>query len=88
MGFIDKFSALNISSIPREKNAAADLLATSATRLVPTNNRCSIELLFRPSVPSNITNMRMFDNVQQILECLTNNDTFKGAIISDEEHQA
>ena len=32
--------------------------------------------------------MRVFDDDQQILECLTNNDTFKGAIIDDEEHQA
>ena len=52
------------------------------------NNRCSIELLFKPSVPDNITNMRVFDDDQQILESLTNNDTFKGAIIDDEEHQA
>ena len=29
-----------------------------------------------------------FDNDQQILECLMNDDTFKGAIIDDEEHQA
>ena len=64
------------------------MLATSAARLVPTNNRCSIELLFRPYVPDNITNTRLFDDDQQILECLTNNDTFKGAIIDDEEHQA
>ena len=82
------FHALNISSIPRAKNATTDLLATSTTRLVPTSNTCSIEFIFRPSVPDNITNMRVFDDDQQILECLTNNDTFKGAIIDDEEHQA
>ena len=32
--------------------------------------------------------MRVFDDDQQILECLMNNDTFKGAIIDDEDHQA
>ena len=82
------FHAFNIISIPRMKNAAADLLATSAARLVPTNNRCSIELLFRPSVPDMITNLRVFDDDQQIIECLTNEDVFKGAIIDDEKHQA
>ena len=41
------FHALNTVSIPRLKNAAADLLATSAARLVPSNNKCSIELLFQ-----------------------------------------
>jgi len=51
------FHAFNIVSIPRLKNAAADLLAISAARLVPSNNRCSIELLFRPSVSDMITNL-------------------------------
>ena len=30
----------------------------------------------------------MFDDDRQIIECLTNDETFKGAIIDDEEHQA
>ena len=50
-------NAFYIVAIPRLKNAAADLLATSAARLVPSNNRCSVELLFRPSVPDMITNL-------------------------------
>ena len=85
---LTNFYAFNIVSIPRLKNEAADLLATSAARLVPTNNQCSIELRFRPSVPYMITNLRVFDDDQQILECLMNDETFKGAIIDDEEHQA
>ena len=35
-----------------------------------------------------IKNLRVFDDDQQTLECLTNDDTFKRAIIDDEEHQA
>ena len=85
---LTNFYAFNIASIPRLKNAVADLLATSATRLVPTNNKCSIELLFRPSVLDMITNLQVFGDDQQILECLMNDETFKGAIIDDEEHQA
>ena len=81
------FHAFNIVSIPRLKNAAADLLSTSAVRLVTSNNRCSIELLFRPLVPNMITNLRVFDDDQHILECLTNDETFKGEIIDDEDHQ-
>ena len=76
------FHAFNIVSIPRLKNAAADLLATSVARQVPSNNRCSIELLFRPSVPDLLTNLQVFDDDQQILECLMNDETFKGAIIA------
>ena len=82
------FNAFNIVSIPRLKNAVADLLATSVARLVPSNNQCSVELLFRPLVLDMITNLQVFDDDQQILECLTNDETFKGAIIDDEEHQA
>ena len=63
------------------------MLATAAAMLVPTNNKCSIELLFRPPVLDNITNLRVFDDDQQILECLMNDETFKGDIIDDEEHQ-
>ena len=61
------FNAFNIVSIPRLKNAAADLLATSASRLVPTNKWCSIKLIFRPAIPDNITNLRVFDDNPQIL---------------------
>ena len=85
---LKSFYAFNIVSIPRLKNVAADLLATSAVRLVPSNNRCSIESLFRLSVSDMITNLRVFDDDQQIMECLTNDETFKGAIIDHEEHQA
>ena len=60
------FYAFNIVSIPRLKNVAANLLATSVARLVPSNNRCSIELLFRPFVPDMITNLRVFDNDKEI----------------------
>ena len=82
------FSAFNIFSIPRLKSAAIDLLATSPARLVPTNNRCSIELIFRPVVLDNIMNLRVFDDEPQILEFQTNDENFKGAVIDDEEHQA
>ena len=61
------FDAFNINLIPRLQNATTDLLATSAAILVPTNNKCSIELIFRPSMPYNVTNLRVFDHDQNIL---------------------
>ena len=82
------FYAFNIVLIPRLKNAAIGLLATSVVGLVPTNNWCSIELIFRVVVPDNITNLRVFDDEPQILEFRTNDENFKGAIIDDEEDQA
>ena len=83
---LENFDAFNIVSIPRLKNAATDLLAISTARLVPTNNRCSIEVIFRVAVPYSITNIRVFDDDPRILEFLTNDENFKGVLIDDEEH--
>ena len=82
------FNAFNIVSIPRLKSAVANLLATSATTLVPDNNRCYTELLFRSVVPYNITNLRVFDDDPHILEFMENEENFKGTLIDEEEHQA
>jgi hypothetical protein len=59
-----KFLAFNINSIPRMSNSEADLLANVASKLLPTEglspNAFLIELLFRSSIPDNITNWRVF----------------------------
>ena len=85
---IMNFDAFNISLIPRLKNAATDFLAIYVARLVPANNKCSIELIFRPYVLDNVTNLRVFDDDQEILEFLTNDETFKDSVIDEEEHQS
>ena len=41
-GFIKNFDAFDITSIPGLKNAAANLLATSAVRLVPMNTNVQL----------------------------------------------
>ena len=71
------FNAFNINAVPRLQNVAADLLATFTSILVPTNKKCSIELIFRPSVPDNVTNLRVFDDDEQIIDFFTNEESFK-----------
>jgi hypothetical protein len=87
---IHKFLAFNINSIPRLSNSEADLLANVTSKLFPTEglspNAFSIELLFRPSIPDNITNWRVFDDDQQIINFLHMEDTFQGAIIDEGTH--
>jgi ribonuclease HI len=87
---INKFSAFNINSIPRLNNAEADLLANVASKLLPAEglspNAFSVELLFRPSVPDNITNWRVFDDDQQIINFLHMEETFQGAVIDEQTH--
>ena len=81
------FQWFNISSIPRLQNVAADFLVVSTTRLVPTNNKCSIELISKPSVADDITNLRVFDYDEQNIDFMTNDEAFKDYVIDDEEHQ-
>jgi hypothetical protein len=87
---MQKFSAFNINSIPRLSNSEADLLANVASKLLPAEgispNAFSIELLFRPSISDNITNWRVFDDDQQIINFLHMEDTFQGTIIDEGTH--
>jgi ribonuclease HI len=65
---MNKFFAFNINSIPRLNNVEVDLLANVASKLLPAEGLSPdaffVELLFRPSVPDNITNWRVFDDDQ------------------------
>ena len=65
---MNKFYAFNINSIPILNNVEGDLLANVASKLLPAEglspNAFSVELLFRPYVPDNITNWRLFDDDQ------------------------
>jgi len=66
-----QFLAFNISSIPRSQNLAADLLANVASKILPSEDyspdRFSVELLFRPLIPDNVTNWRVFNHDEYIL---------------------
>ena len=74
------FTAFNISSIPRLHNANADLLANVASRLIPSEDfspdRFSIELIFKPSIPDNITNWRVFNDDPDIVSFLTSEGSY------------
>jgi hypothetical protein len=87
---INKFLSFNISSIPRSSNSEADLLANVASKLLPVEgfspNSFSVELMFRPSIPDNITNWRVFDDDQQIINFLHMEDTFQDVVIDENTH--
>ena len=78
---ISHFDAFNIISVPRAQNQEAYLLANVASKLIPLENITpdffSVELIFRPSILDNVFNWRVFDNDVQVLNFLTNDDTFK-----------
>ena len=89
---IHKFESFNIRSIPRLMNFESDMLASAASNLSPSDDfshdKFSIELIYRRLILNNITNWRIFDDREPIINFLHSEDTFKGSIIDDEQHKA
>jgi hypothetical protein len=46
-----------------------------------------VELLYKPSVPNNISNWKVFEGDEQIVVFLTNQENFKDSVIDDEVFQ-
>jgi hypothetical protein len=74
--------------IPRAKNILGDSLSTAASRLSPLedyeSSQFTMELLYKPSVPNNISNWKIFEGDEQIINFQTNQDNFKYLAIDDE----
>ena len=45
-------------------------------------------MIYRSSIPDNITNWRVFEDDEHIIILLHLEDTFKGSVIDDEQHEA
>ena len=46
----------------------------------------SIDFMYRPSILENVTNWKVFDDDQKILEFLSAQDTFQGMEIDEDGH--
>jgi hypothetical protein len=57
---IENFEVFNITVVPRMQNTLADALATTTSRLSPLEDyeasRFTVEFLYKPPVPNNISN--------------------------------
>jgi hypothetical protein len=88
---IERFGVFNITAIPREKNTLVNSIATSTSRLSPLEDyeasRFTVELLYKTSVPNNISNWKVLEGDEQVISFLTNQDNFKDLAIDDEEFQ-
>lgn len=84
------FIAFNISSIPRLQNASVDLLANVASKLIPSEeyspDRFSIKLIFRSSIPDNVTNWRIFNHDLDIVLFLISEGSYNNQIIDKDQH--
>lgn len=84
------FTTFRIAHIPRIQNASSDLLTNVASKLIPPDDfnpdRFSIELIFRCSIPDNVTNWCVFNDDDDILSFLTSKGSYFDQLISEYEH--
>jgi hypothetical protein len=73
---IEHFESFNIITIPRTKNNLDDSLATTSLRLSPLEDYKAswfiVEILYKPSMPNNISNWKVFEGDEKIINFLTN----------------
>ena len=73
-------------------NYEVDMLANTSSYLCPSDDfshkNFSVELFYRSSIPDNITNWRVFEDDEQVINFLHSEDTFKGSVIDDEQHES
>ena len=85
------FKYFNSNNVFRSQNLDVDLLANTASKLIPHEglslDTFLIELICKPSIIYNVTNWKVFDDYQQILYFLTAWDTFKCLDIDEDEHE-
>ena len=43
--------------------------------------------MYKPSIPNNVTNWKVFDDDQQIVDFLSSQNTFKGMAIDEANHE-
>lgn len=84
------FIAFNVSPIRRLQNVSANLLANVTSNLIPPEDyspdRFSVELIFRPSIPDNITIWRAFNNNLNIISFLTSEGSYDDQIVDEDQH--
>ena len=73
-------------------NYEADMLANAASTLCPSDDFSHasffVELIYKSSIPNNITNWRIFEDDEHIINLLHSKDTFKGSVIDDDQHES
>ena len=89
---INKFEAFNIKSIPHSMNYEEEMFANATSNLCPhdyfSHDKFFVELIYRLSISDNITNSRVFEDDEHIINLFHSEDTFKGSVIDDEKHEA
>jgi hypothetical protein len=87
---IKSFDPFNISHVPRSLSSPVDVFTHVASMITPSENllpnTLSMKLLYIPSIPDNVTSLRVFDDDKKIIIFLHLEDTFKDLIIEKYQH--
>ena len=84
------FIAFNISCIPKYHNQTSDSLSLAATHFIipkQTQLKYPIEVRYRPSVPDNIKQWRVFEGDLEIKRFLELTDEFSNLLIDEEQDE-
>ena len=68
-------------------NAVVNALPNAAARMSSLRDRFTIKILYKPSIPDNITILRVFDDDQQILHFMANVVVFKDVTIDEDKNE-
>jgi ribonuclease HI len=86
---IGDLDALTLIVIPREQNSKADELVVAASTLQLSNNlideKISVGVIFRPSVPDNMDHWQVFNDDKQVIKFLTHMHEFSDFGVNEEE---
>jgi len=80
------FKVFDIINVPSLRNATTYALVNADASMSPLRNRFSIEIIYKPFVPDNVTNFHVFNDDQKILHFMDNANVFKDASIEEDEH--
>ena len=83
---ISAFNAFGIKFVLRMHNAIAGTLANATARFTPLRDGFSIEVIYKPSIPDNVTNLRVYNDDQQVLDFMLNTNIFKDTVMEEEHH--
>lgn len=84
---INHFKDFNIFFVPRVGNIKTYTLANVYSRMLPLENCFSIEIFYKPYIPSTVTNLRVFNDEQHILHFMVNVYVFKDISIEEDTHE-
>ena len=73
-------------------NSEVDMLANADSNSCPSDDLSHdnffVEVIYRSSVTNNITNWRLFEDDEKIINLHHSEHTFKGSIIDDQQHES